>query len=524
MRPYLLICLVAATSATGAGWQSLGPFGGSATIVLVDRFHRDTVLAATSNAQIFRSEDAGDSWAPLPFPAEFRATLHAFALDPRHPGVYYAGLSSETAEYSGIMRTSDGGLTWDRIPEPEVRAVWSIAIWQQDSRVIAAGGEDGLWLTHDGGETWERITPREDRELKPVVSLAFDPGDFKILYAGTPHLAWKTRDGGTDWQPIHDGMLDDSDVFSILVDDRRPHRIFAATCGGLYRSIDGGAGWTKLNQAKGASFRTYHIAQNPLEPNVLLAGTTLGLIKSTDSGSTWRRLTTQPTRWIAFDPARPNRVFVATDEAGLFRSDDAGESLQAINEGFINRRFTALSIAENALYVTTFTPHGSSVLRRLNSGPEWEELFDSAPRAIELAVEPSANRANGILRPVQDDLWIHDAVTTEGAEQLAATSRGLARSQDAGLTWQLVPGELAGTTVSALCGHPKRRGVFFASLFGGVFRSLDYGRTWTSVTTSAEHPNDFIALLVLPGHPDWLFALSSSRGVYAMALSTNDRN
>jgi len=124
---------------------------------------------------------------------------------------------------------------------------------------------------------------------------------------------------------------------------------------------------------------------------------------------------------------------------------------------------------------------------------------------------------NGIPKPVLDDLWIHDAVIAEGGELLAATSRGLAKSQDGGLTWQLLRGTLEGTTVSALCRHPTRPGVLFASLFRGVFRSLDYGRTWTSLTVTDESPNDFIALLVLPGDPDRLFALSRSRGVYAMA-------
>ena len=362
MRPQVLIFLAAAY-AMGGGWDPLGPFGGSAAIVQVDRHHPGGLLAATSNAQVFRSEDSGDSWKPLPFPAQMRATLHALEVDHQNPGVYLVGLSSETPKYSGIMRSSDSGLTWKRIPEPGLRAIWSVAIWTQDSRVIAAGGENGLWLTRDGGETWERLTPWDDPKMNPIVSLAFDPWDSKILYAGTPHLAWKTADGGATWQLIHERMLDDSDVFSILIDDRRRQRIFAATCGGIYRSADGGAGWMKLNEAKDASFRTYHIAQNPLEPNVLLAGTSLGLVKSVDSGNTWRRLSAQSTRWIAFDPARPNRVFIATDEAGLFRSDDAGESLQAINQGFSNRRFAALAAVKNALYVTTRwrfhpSPHG----------------------------------------------------------------------------------------------------------------------------------------------------------------------
>jgi hypothetical protein len=39
-----------------------------------------------------------------------------------------------------------------------------------------------------------------------------------------------------------------------------------------------------------------------------------------------------------------------------------------------------------------------------------------------------------------------------------------------------------------------------------------------SLTVSDEHPNDFIGLLVLPGHPDWLFALSRNHGVYVTVL------
>jgi len=517
-----ILAFLAAAYAMGGGWEALGPFGGSAAIVQVDRHHPGGLLAATSNAQVFRSEDSGDSWRPLPFPAQMRATLHALAVDHQNPGVYFVGLSSETPQYSGIMRTSDSGFTWKRIPEPGLRAVWSVAIWAQDSRVIAAGGENGLWLTRDGGETWERIAPWDDPKMNPIVSLTFDPWDSKILYAGTPHLAWKTADGGATWQLIHERMLDDSDVFSILVDDRRRQRIFAATCGGIYRSADGGAGWVKLNEAKDASFRTYHIAQNPLQPNVLLAGTSRGLVKSVDSGDTWRRLSAQSTRWIAFDPARPNRVFIATDEAGLYRSDDAGESLQAINQGFSNRRFATLAAIENSLYVTT---GGGSLLRRADSEPEWEELLGLAPQSMQPTIPaPSAKLVDGLSRPVADDLWIHDAVTMEDGDLLAATSRGLARSNDAGLTWQVVPGALDGSTVSALYKHPTRPGILFASLFGGIFGSRDHGRTWTPLAAGGEGPNDLIALLVLPGSPDGLFALSQSHGVYVMALPAEWQN
>ena len=121
-------------------WKPLGPFGGSAAIVEVD-YRLGGVLAATSNGQIYRSEDNGDSWKALRFPAQLRANLHALVVDRRNPGVYLAGLSSDTAKYSGVMRSADSGMTWERIPEPGLTAIWAIAISPQNSRVIAAGGE-----------------------------------------------------------------------------------------------------------------------------------------------------------------------------------------------------------------------------------------------------------------------------------------------------------------------------------------------------------------------------------------------
>lgn len=492
----------------------LGPFGGSAAIVQVDR-RPGVVVAATSNAQIYRSEDSGDSWKALPFPAQLRANLHALVVDRRHPGVYFVGLSSDLPQYSGIMRSSDDGRTWERIPQPGLTAIWSIAIWPEDSRVMAAGGEHGLWLTHNGGETWKQVAPLDIPELNPVVSLTFDPWDSNILYAGTPHLAWKTADGGATWQSIHDKMPDDSDVFSILVDDRRRRRIFAATCGGIYRSLDGGAAWTRLSEAKGASIRTYHIAQNLQQPNVLLAGTSLGLIKSVDSGNTWKKVSSQSTRWIAFDPEQPNRVFIATVEAGLLRSSDGGESFQAINQGFSNRRFAGLTAVEQSLYLTTLTAGGSSILRRADSDAGWKE----SPRPKQPARQASSvHPVDGFLRFFEDDLRVHDVVTEEDGDLLAATSRGLARSHDAGLSWDLISGTLDGTSISALCRHPTLRGVLFASIFGEILLSRDGARTWTPLRVDGDRPDDVIALLVLPGSPDRLFALSRTRGVYAIDL------
>ena len=618
MRAKLAVLLAVFSFPLWAGWEAIGLFGGSAAVIQVDGQHRGVVLAATSNAQLFRSDDDGDSWRVLPFPAQLRATLHAFVLDPQSPGVYLAGLSSDTPEYSGIFRSADSGLTWKRIPNSDLQAVWSIAIWPRDSRVLAAGTQDGVFLSQDSGASWARVTPRESRGLKPVVSLAFDPSDSKILYAGTPHLPWKTVDGGATWNSIHTGMLDDSDVFSIHVDAGHPLKVFASACSGIYRSSNAGATWTKLVRAQGASYRTYQITQDPIHSNIVFAGTTMGLEKSIDGGATWRRLSTEATRSIAFDPGRPGRIFVATDEAGLFRSDDSGESLHAINRGFCNRLLSSLAASGKDLYINAIQNSASgSILRLSDSGKTWvvvpsvtqlirrqvvrivpvdsQRLYIVSTSGLVVSTDagtswqeisaPSIAPLTDLLVPAADghrllvgteegvfqtdnagQTWqsaqlldmklgappttgltvapmlvsssdgvgykttrhpgngyeIYGIVATDHNGFLAATSRGLMRSDEARTTWQPLPGLLEGSTVTAICKHPTRAGVMFASKFGVIFISKDEGRSWTRLTSADDGTELITQLLVVPDLPDRVLALTRSHGVYSISLPANE--
>src|ERR1700722_10195413 len=165
-------------------WAALGPFGGSAAVVATDPHHPGTVVAGTRNALLFRSRDAGESWTPLPFPAQLRAVLHTLVIDPRTPGVYLAGLSSELPQYSGVLRSADSGTTWQQVPALRGLQVRAIAFFRGNAQILAAGTDRGIFRSRDGGVAWSRISPEDNLDLQPIVSIAFDPNDNTILYAG----------------------------------------------------------------------------------------------------------------------------------------------------------------------------------------------------------------------------------------------------------------------------------------------------------------------------------------------------
>src|SRR6185436_9924687 len=174
-------------------------------------------------------------------------------------------------------------------------------------------------------------------DLRNVGSLAFDPSDPQVIYAGTWHLGWKTLDGGATWNPVHNGMIDDSDVMTLTVDRWDPQTIYATACSGVYRSAEGGQWWLKLRGIPFSSRRTRAFSQGADDPKLLMAGTTEGLWISQDGGGTWKRVTPGDLVVNALVVQPNGTIILGTEDAGVLRSSDRGRTWNACNSGFSER-------------------------------------------------------------------------------------------------------------------------------------------------------------------------------------------
>jgi len=523
----IVILLLALPAQLSASWQRGRLFGADVRALVVDPKNPDVLYLGTSSGEVYISRDGAKSWSNPYLGVPFQSYIvDNLAVDQK--GRLWAA-SWGLWGGSVVAVSSDGGATWSRrdagLEEASVRA---LALDPSDPNTLVAGGLTGVWKSHDGGRKWEQISKQEN-----VESLAIDPRDARTIYVGTWRQAWRTDDDGATWKHIANGMVLDTDVFTIRIDPKNPDSVWASTCGWVYNSPDRGDTWTRFKE--GFNNRRIHdITVDPRNANFVFAGSVAGLYRTEDAGKTWKIASDESLviNSIVLHADRHGRIILGTEGDGVYISSDSGKTFARSNEGLYNVRVASVvpdPEKKGTVYASVlFGGNSSGVYRSNDYGSSWERLSRTRlPEVLTLLVQEKGSTPRFLAGTERGLFWSADGQEWNPSEPsttplryseiirynqtrlFAASSAGVMTSKDGGKNWYLLGG-MVERTVDIAVGRFAGARALFALTSSGVM--LFDGSKWSAIAGS---PAKGRALAISPREDANIVFVSGVQGMSA---------
>ena len=224
---------------------------------------------------------------------------------------------------------------------------------------------------------------------------------------------------------------------------------------------------------------------------------------------------------VAAHPARPDRAFCGTFDAGLQRSTAGGDAWERVGMEAIDpgedpasaERRGVEEISVTAVAVDPADPDAvwagtepSALFRSTDGGDSWREVegITDLPSASEWSFPP---------RPYTHHVrWIEVDPNDPDRVYVGIEAGALIVTPDAGETWiERPPGSRRDN--HTLATHPDAGGRVYAAAGDGYAESADAGETWTHPGEGLDHRYVW-SVAVDPGDPDTVI-VSAARGARA---------
>lgn len=489
------------------------------------------VYARTDVGGAYRWEQEGEGrWRQLltydgvsdPVSSDYK--VEGLAVAPSDDDVVYLAVGDSVQDRHGsILRSDDGGRTWDRSAQQFTihgNAEWRqagarLAVSPDDADVVYFGSRtEGLWRSDDAGAEWEQLTslpvraPLDDGDPAGVTFVRFGPAQLadeapRVLWVGVEGVGvLRSEDGGGSWDVVLDtpgGVPKDAEVS----EDGRLYVVVVGQSGGVYRVAPGDDDATSISPGGNPAV----LAVDPADPDRVIVGddgVRDGFLwRSTDAGDTWDTLDvairSPDARWptqtdledymsagdLAFDPARPGTLWFA-EGMGAWRSED-------LQDDEVTWTFASHGI-EELVSNDAVKPAGRSLITA-----HWDRnLFrHPADGPAEPGLTPRFNSAWSLATAPDDASFV---VAVVDDHRFCCEDDGLAGqsgySQDGGRSWRRFasleseqhPDELAFGNIAVSAGDTDNL-VWVPSNGGQVHYSRDRGQTWTPADYPGSEPH-----------------------------------
>ncbi len=482
---------------------------------------------------LYKSTDGGKLWTKILRGMNASTGCSTISMDPQNPKTIFAGMwdfrrkgwtfrsggdSPGAPSGSGLFKTVDGGSSWTELTDKTAKGLpskpWgrlALAVAPSKPNIVYAFIEaeppkNGLYRSTDGGQSWQLLDRSRNMVWRPFyfANLIVDPQNENKIYKPDGPLIMST-DGGKSFSGISGGAH--GDFHDVWIDPANTDHLITGDDGGVWYSYDGGNQWWKGDNLPISQFyhvsvdmdRPYHV-YGGLQDNSSWVG--LSAYPGGIGNEQWENMYGGDGFWMWADPFDPDYIY-AESQGGFIgrvnRKTHESRNIQPLPHYKEDKlRFnwnTPIHVSptqDGTIYL------GSQFLfRSKDHGQIWDRI---SPDLSTKDPEKQKQEQSGGVSVDNSSAEMHTTIyaiceSPKNANLIwAGTDDGnLQITRDGGKTWTNVVGNVHGLPknawVSSVDAGHFSEGTAYATFdlhMSGdmrpyVYRTTDYGKTWSSV-------------------------------------------
>ncbi len=503
---------------------------------------------------LYRTRDGGETWENVLFISDSTGIVDV-EIDPRDPDVLYASswrgerkpwtIISGSHE-GGIYKSTDGGDSWTELGgglptgDDDLFGKMDLALSRSNPDIVyalieAPDPDDGLYRSDDAGATWRHISSFDRLTARAFyyINVDVDPTDPETLWVAAHVPQFRSTDGGESWHTVDTPHGDNHDIW---IDPVNPDLMVQGNDGGANVSRDGGETWTgQRNQPTAELYSVYLDARFPYWAYSGQQDQDIVGVPSRPSAAgeeiSYGGGTCETGPGVAQEGG-DGRVYNACKGRFMVWHELTGQLEQRYVGAVymygtpprdLPYRFQRVSPVEISPHDPNVVYHGSQYVHRTaDGGVNWEQLSGdltaTPPGTQGVSGEPITRDMTG--EEVYSTLYaIEESPVRQGVIWVGSYDGPFHVSTDNGETWvDITPPELPpGGRVQSIDPSPHDAGTAIYSVMRFmlddwapyVYRTRDYGRSWTRLTTGHNGiPGDYPVRVTRedPERPGLLYA------------------
>ena len=512
--------------------------------------------APSKERGIYKTTDGGKTWKNI-LSVNNTTGASSLSMDMTNPRILYAAMwqhqrypwvMESGGENSGLFKSTDAGTTWTKmklgLPKDFGKSGISVSRANPDrvfAVIEAAGKKGGVYRSDNAGKTWKQVNSNRVNIARSwyYMEIFADPQNENTVYVLNAPVM-KSIDGGKSFSNI---PVPHGDNHHLWINPTDNKNLINSNDGGANISFNGGKSWsTQQNQA---TSQFYRVITDNLVPYHVYGGqqdnSAIGIASRTNDGGIdwkdWYSVAGGESAFIAFDPDAPELVYGGTYQGNISTWSRTSREQKSIKE----YPELGLSIAPkdskyrynwNAPIITS--PHdrttvyhaGNVVFKTTNQGINWTVVSPDltknevekhgpggAPYTNEAAGGENYNtitalvesqHEQGVLYAGSDDGLLH--ITKNGGESWAnITPNGI---KDGIINSIDISQHNPATAYVVIMRYKSM------DLNSHIFKTNDYGQTWTRIVNGLNDPNGFARVVRADKKQQGLLYAGTETGLY----------